>query len=312
MLQQTQVATVLAYYERFLQRFPDVQSLAAAELHEVLALWSGLGYYSRARHLHRAARIIVGELGGRFPATAAGLQALPGIGRSTAAAIAVFCHGERAAILDGNVRRVLARALGFAEDIAGAGAQQRLWALAESLLPARGVESYTQGLMDLGAGVCLPRAPRCEGCPLAAICVAHIQGQPQAYPVRGRRIRRGQRESAWLWLQAGHETWLVQRPPQGIWAGLWSLPEFDSIEAAREALAGLPGRAQVLPAFVHVLTHLDWTLKPLRWQLPAAARGRAERHLRERGLRGRWMPLAQALAAGIPAPLRRLLEAPGD
>ncbi|HNU10680.1 MAG TPA: A/G-specific adenine glycosylase [Rubrivivax sp.] len=308
MLQQTQVTTVLPYYERFLQRFPDLRSLAAAELPELLALWSGLGYYSRARHLHRAARIVVDELGGRLPRTAAGLQRLPGIGRSTAAAIAVFCHGERAAILDGNVRRVLARALGFAEDIASTGAQQRLWALAESLLPARGIASYTQGLMDLGAGVCLPRAPRCEACPLAAICVAHIQGRPQAYPVRSRRIRRGQRESVWLWLQAGPEIWLVQRPPQGIWAGLWSLPEFDSIEAAREALSGLPGRPQALPGFVHALTHLDWTLQPLHWPLPPSTRERAERRLRACGPSGRWMTVEQALASGIPAPLRRMLE----
>src|SRR5690349_16259112 len=147
MLQQTQVSTVLAYYERFLARFPDVAALAAAPLDEVLALWSGLGYYSRARNLHRCAQAVMAQHGGRFPASSEVLATLPGIGRSTAAAIAAFCFGERAAILDGNVKRVLTRALGFAGDLSQSGAERELWAKAESLLPATGMEAYTQGLM---------------------------------------------------------------------------------------------------------------------------------------------------------------------
>ena len=172
MLQQTQVATVLAYYPRFLARFPDVRALAAAPLDAVLAAWSGLGYYRRARLLHRCAQVVVAEHGGAFPRHAVQLAALPGIGRSTAAAIAAFCFGERAAILDGNVKRVLARAFGIGDDLGTAAGQRALWARAEALLPARGIGAYTQGLMDLGATVCLARRPRCDACPLAATCAA--------------------------------------------------------------------------------------------------------------------------------------------
>lgn len=310
MLQQTQVATVRDYYARFLQRFPDVQALAAASSDEVLALWSGLGYYRRARHLHHAAQQVVRDFGGRFPGSAAALQALPGVGRSTAAAIAAFCFGERAAILDGNVRRVLARTHALGEDLGSAAAQARLWALAESLLPARGIEAYTQGLMDLGAEVCLPRAPRCDACPLAAICIAHAQGDPLAYSARPRRARRGARSSLWLWLQSGAAIWLVPRPAEGIWAGLWSLPEFDSPEAVHAALPALAARAgapQAGAAFVHVLTHLDWTLQPLGWQLTERARRTLQPQLAKRWPEGRWVKIEAALALGIPAPLRRLL-----
>ncbi len=185
MLQQTQVATALAYYERFVERYPDVAALAAAPLDDVLASWSGLGYYSRARHLHRCAQTIVGEYGGSFPRSSAELARLPGIGRSTAAAIAAFCFDERAAILDGNVKRVLARHLGFEADLANASAQRELWAHAESLLPAAAqMARYTQGLMDLGALVCLPRQPRCEACPLAATCVARRSGRTAELPLK--------------------------------------------------------------------------------------------------------------------------------
>jgi len=307
MLQQTQVATVIGYYARFLDRFPTVQALAAAPLDEVLALWSGLGYYSRARNLHRAAQAVVAEHGGRFPATAAALQALPGIGRSTAAAIAAFCHGERVAILDGNVKRVLARAMGFDGDLSRAPETARLWALAESLLPAQGIEAYTQGLMDLGAGVCLARKPRCEACPLSDTCVARADGLAEAYPRKTRRVRRGRKASTWLWLQSGNRLWLVQRPDHGVWAGLWSLPEYDSVEAARHDLADLPGQPAPRPAFVHVLTHLDWTLQPLHWPLPARTGSALDRRLSARWPQGRWLPLNEALALGIPTPLRRLL-----
>ncbi|MBK9360706.1 MAG: A/G-specific adenine glycosylase [Rubrivivax sp.] len=307
MLQQTQVATVLVYYGRFLERFPTVQDLAAAPLADVLGLWSGLGYYGRARNLHRAAQAVVAEYGGRFPATAAGLQALPGIGRSTAAAIAAFCFGERAAILDGNVKRVLARALGFDGDLASAPETARLWALAESLLPHQGIESYTQGLMDLGAGICLARAPRCDACPLATDCIACAQGRPEAYPVKTRTRARGARFSAWLWLQSRERLWLVQRPERGIWAGLWSLPEFDTVDDARAELAALPGEPQPQPPFVHVLTHLDWTLQPLHWPLPERPPRALDALLAARWPQGRWVAMTDALSLGIPAPLRRLL-----
>ena len=260
MLQQTQVATVLDYYVRFLQRFPDVQALAAAPLDDVLALWSGLGYYSRARNMHRCAAIVVAEQGGRFPGSSAALAALPGIGRSTAAAIAAFCFGERAAILDGNVKRVLTRALGFGGDLALAAQERVLWQTAESLLPAEGVEAYTQGLMDLGATLCLARRPQCERCPLASLCVARAEGSPERYPVKTRKLKRGRRRHALLWLERGDSIWLEQRPATGVWAGLWSLPEHASADALEAFVQGWPGRGEWLPPIEHALTHFDWTL----------------------------------------------------
>jgi A/G-specific adenine glycosylase len=299
MLQQTQVSTVLDYYPRFLARFPDVQSLAAAPLDDVLALWSGLGYYSRARHLHRCAQAVVAEHGGAFPSTSAGLAELPGIGRSTAAAIAAFCFGERAAILDGNVKRLLTRALGFGADLARPAAERALWAEAEALLPRSGIEAYTQGLMDLGAQVCLPRRPSCLVCPLAPVCVARAEGAPERYPVKTRTLRRGRRRHALLWLTQRRRVWLAQRPDRGVWAGLWSLPEFDDAEALGAQVAGWPGEGVWLPPFEHVLTHFDWTLQPLRWRWASkAAPPLAE---------GRWFGVDEALRLGLPAPIRRLL-----
>ncbi len=222
MLQQTQVATVLGYYQRFLDRFPTVADLAAAELDEVFGLWSGLGYYSRARNLHRCAQAVVLEHGGRFPASAQALQGLPGIGPSTAAAIASFCFGERAAILDGNVKRVLTRVLGFGSDLSSAAAERELLGLARSLLPADASDmpAYTQGVMDLGATVCLPRKPQCLLCPMQALCAAHRQGQPERYPVKSRKLVR-KRLSLWLlWaVRQDGAVWLQRRPARGIWGG---------------------------------------------------------------------------------------------
>jgi A/G-specific adenine glycosylase len=304
MLQQTQVSTVLDYYARFLQKFPTVAALAAAPLDEVLALWSGLGYYSRARNLHRCAQQVVAEHGGRFPDTREGLAALPGIGRSTAAAIAAFCFGRREAILDGNVKRVLTRALGFEGDLSSAAEERRLWALAEALLPPRGVEVYTQGLMDLGATVCTLKQPSCLLCPLAADCVARQQGQPQRYPVKTRKLRRGRRLHALLWLARGGQLWLQQRPEQGVWAGLWSLPEFESMNALLALAEAWPGTGEPLPPVEHALTHFDWTLQPLRWTLPPRSRLKPEAALGP----GRWVSLDEALALGLPAPIRRLLQ----
>lgn len=307
MLQQTQVATVLAYYERFVGRFPDVRALAAAPADEVLALWSGLGYYQRARWLHQCAKAVVDVHGGYFPRRAATLATLPGIGRSTAAAIAVFAFGERAAILDGNVERVLTRALGFGGDLATAGARRALWARAEALLPQRGIRAYTQGLMDLGASVCLARRPRCGDCPLAHGCVAAAAGRPEAYPVKSRRLQRGRRTSGLLWLTHGDALWLVRRPAQGVWAGLWSLPEAASAQDWQHAAAGWPGQGQVLPAIEHTLTHFDWRLEPLRWVLPARLSAAARRAVEAALPPGRWVVRDEALALGLPAPVRRLI-----
>lgn len=306
MLQQTQVATVLGYYERFLRRFPTVAALAAAPQDEVLALWSGLGYYSRARNLHRCALAVVELHGGVFPTDSQTLETLPGIGRSTAAAIAAFCYGERVAILDGNVKRVLARALGFEGDLSLSREHARLWEQAQALLPRRGIESYTQGLMDLGATVCTIRRPSCERCPLAGDCRALAGGEPQRYPVKTRRLRRSQRDNALLLLEHRQRIWLVQRPDSGVWGGLWSLPEFPSVAALQALSADWPGQGAWLETVEHALTHFDWALRPLHWRWPHGTKPALD-HLPA----GRWATRDEALALGLATPVRRLLQSPG-
>ena len=310
MLQQTQVATVLDYFQRFLARFADVRTLAAASLDDVLALWSGLGYYSRARNLHRCAQVVMVEHGGEFPRSAASLATLPGVGRSTAAAIAVFCFGERAAILDGNVKRVLSRALGFSHDLAVAGNQHELWRQAEALLPARAIEAYTQGLMDLGATLCSGRRPRCESCPLRSQCVAHREGAPEHYPVKTRRLKRTQRSNAVLWLCDADRVWLVQRPPRGVWAGLWTPPLYGLLDEVQSVVADWPGRGEARAPIDHALTHFDWHLQPWKHDLPRRLSVARRAALEATLPAGRWFKLEQAMQLGLPAPVRRLLASP--
>ena len=313
MLQQTQVSTVLGYYERFLAAFPDVAALAAAPLDEVLALWAGLGYYSRARNLHRCAQAVVAVHGGRFPGSAQALATLPGIGRSTAAAIAGFCFNERTAILDGNVKRVLTRALGWGEDLSVAAHERALWQAAERVLPrdAADMPAYTQGVMDLGATLCTQRKPACLTCPWSDLCVARREGRPEAYPVKTRKLKRGERENWWLWLQWRDQVWLQQMPDKGVWAGLWTLPLLEG-ETEVASLLGrtLAPEAEIQPRIKHVLTHLDWYLHPrlVRVASDAAAR-RLQDALRAREASGRWVAMADLPNWGVPAPLRRLLEA---
>ena len=300
MLQQTQVGTVIPYYRRFLERFPTVQKLAAAPLDDVLTLWSGLGYYSRARNLHKAAQQLVANHGGVMPADPDVVQTLPGIGRSTAAAICVFANGGRHAILDGNVKRVLTRVLGFGEDLAQTAAERRLWDIAEAQLPpaGEGVEAYTQGLMDLGATVCTPRQPSCLLCPWQDLCVARREGRPEAYPVKTRKLKRGRRSHALLWLTQGDAVFLVQKPATGVWAGLWTLPEFEDVDALQAWLAEGPGPGEVGATFTHVLTHLDLALTPVRRALPVdspLAQGPLLRWPT-----GRWVPRAALAEHGLP------------
>jgi A/G-specific adenine glycosylase len=305
MLQQTQVATVLQYYTRFLARFPDVKTLAAAPLDEVLGLWSGLGYYSRARNLHRCAQEVVALHGGEFPRSAQVLQTLPGIGRSTAAAIASFCFGERAAILDGNVKRVLTRVLGFDADLASASNERSLWAQAEALLPRHTVQEamprYTQGLMDLGAGICLTRNPSCLLCPVRELCAARREGTPEKYPVRTRKLKRSS-HSLWLLLARARDgaVWLEKRPAPGIWAGLYCLPAFESRDAL-EAAVPAEGRVRLLAhaPFLHVLTHKDLHLHTVTGEFAKSAL---------RGAHGAWFAGHEWAKLGLPAPVRRLLE----
>lgn len=306
MLQQTQVSTVLSYYPRFLDRFPSVADLAMADQDEVLGLWSGLGYYSRARHLHRCARAVVDEHGGAFPARAQALAELPGIGPSTAAAIASFCFGERVSILDGNVKRVLTRVLGFASDLSAAAAERELRACAQALVPQQSSDmpAYTQGLMDLGATVCLPRKPRCGDCPMQTLCAARQEGEPERYPVKSRRVRRSSEAHWLLWAVRGDgAVWLERRPERGVWGGLYCLPLFDSPEAlAHDKPARLMRKAIALEPFVHVLTHRDLHLHPvhLPWTGEAPVSDQ-----------GAWFLPREWPVLGLPAPVRRLLEAMG-
>ena len=308
MLQQTQVATVQDYFTRFLARFADVQALAQAPLDEVLHLWAGLGYYSRARNLHRCAQDVLSLHGGVFPRTAQQLQTLPGIGRSTAAAIAALCFGERVAILDGNVKRVLTRYLGFADDLALATHERRLWDQATALLPHdnlwHNMARYTQGMMDLGATLCTTKKPDCPACPLSARCVAHALGAPEKFPVKTRKLKRSAQSIWLLWAMAADgAVWLSQRPTPGVWAGLYCLPLFEDRQAL-QAVVEQQGvqDLQDVPAFKHVLTHKDLYLHPVLLRLPERP---------TLALDGQWADAAQLARLGLPAPIKKLLQAPG-
>jgi A/G-specific adenine glycosylase len=308
MLQQTQVATVMPYYLRFLGAFPDVQSLAAASIDAVLQLWSGLGYYRRAHLLHRAAQEVVARHGGVFPRDAAALETLPGIGRSTAAAIAAFAYGERGAILDGNVKRVLARHQGV-EGYAGEPAVERtLWARAEDLLPRTGIEPYTQALMDLGAMVCLRSTPDCARCPVVADCVARLANRIDELPASRPRKPLPQREVSVLLIGRGEEILLERRPPTGIWAGLWSLPEVehgaDVAAFCRERFGADVEAGAAMAPIEHAFTHFRLRLTPLpctvgRWPAPMEDSGRGACV---------WLPLPDATGAALPAPIKKLLR----
>ena len=307
MLQQTQVVTVLDYFSRFLIRFPDVAALAQASLDDVLGLWSGLGYYSRARNLHRCAVDVVEVHQGVFPPSAEVLQTLPGIGRSTAAAIASLCYGERVAILDGNVRRVLTRCLGFDADLAVMANERQLWDMATKLLPTIDLQTsmprYTQGVMDLGATVCSTKKPRCESCPLVSSCVAHAEGSPERYPVKTRRLKRSSQTIWMLWAQTEDQSvWLSKRPTPGVWAGLYCLPLFED-RMALEAFVPADYRSQLTeePSFVHVLTHKDLYLHPVRVRLPVGYEMQAAEL-------GGWQTKQGWPALGLPAPVRKLLQ----
>lgn len=283
MLQQTQVETVIPYYERFLARFPDVRALGEAPLDEVLRLWSGLGYYARGRNLHAAARAVLAR--GGFPRDAAGLETLPGVGRSTAAAIAVFAFGRRAAILDGNVKRVLARRFG----VTGLDEQ---WRLAGRLLPRRDLRTYTQALMDLGATVCTRSSPACARCPVARGCVARREGRVAELPVpRARKALPLKRATWYVHLHAG-KVLLERRPEAGLWGGLWAFPEKP-----------LPGatKARRLPALEHGFTHFRLRAQP--WLCTPSSQGESAGRL--------WVDLADAPGAAVPAPVRTLLRALG-
>ncbi len=305
MLQQTQVGTVIPYYARFLKQFPTVRALAAAPLDAVLTLWSGLGYYSRARHLHQAAIALVERHDGRLPDDPQIVQTLPGIGRSTAAAIGVFAFGGRHAILDGNVKRVLARYCGIPGYPGDAKVQEQLWAKAEALLPpgrnSRGIVAYTQGLMDLGASLCSRSKPQCDPCPLRADCVAHARGLTAVLPGKKLRAALPQRETVMLVLRHGGEILLEKRAPSGIWGGLWSLPEVSDVKHAPTAAQRFGVRVlttQTLPPFAHSFTHYKLTITPLVLDVT-----KPKSHVAGTV----WLPVAEAAVAAIPTPVRKVI-----
>jgi A/G-specific adenine glycosylase len=310
MLQQTQVATVLPYFARFIAAFPTVDLLAAAPLSRVLECWSGLGYYRRAHHLHAAARFVVHQHGGRFPSDAATLATLPGIGRSTAAAIAAFAGGEHGAILDGNVKRVLARHRGIDGWPGAPAIQQQLWHAAGALLPdapvgeSNIIAAYTQGMMDIGATVCTRDRPRCGECPVNDDCIARRDARVDELPSPRPRRPLPQRAITMLLLERNGEILLEQRPAFGIWGGLWSFPEMpvgDDIGAHLSTrFHATADSIERLPLRKHVFTHFALSMHPVRVRVARWPDGV--------GMPGiAWFAAGSAIAAAVPAPVRKLL-----
>jgi A/G-specific adenine glycosylase len=305
MLQQTQVATVTAYYQRFMRRFPDVRTLAAAPVDEVLHLWSGLGYYARARNLHRAAGVICSEFAGELPRCFDDLARLPGVGRSTAGAILALSGGERWPILDGNVRRVLARYFGMAGAAGDSAGTRRLWALSERCTPDTQVADYTQAIMDLGATVCVRRRPLCEYCPLSAGCFARRTGRQHELPApRAPRARPARRVFMVVALHADGSVLLERRPEHGVWGGLWCLPEFATATAARafirQSLTAAAIEPQPLSTLEHAFTHFRLIITPLLVRCDGAAAVVDE-------ARSLWYKLKEPARIGLPAPISALL-----
>ncbi|SFG16602.1 A/G-specific DNA-adenine glycosylase [Duganella sp. CF458] len=314
MLQQTQVSAVLGYYARFLERFPTLASLAAAPVEDVMAQWAGLGYYTRARNLHKCAQRVVAEYGGVFPADPARLAELPGIGRSTAAAIAAFSAGRRAAIMDGNVKRVFARVFGIDTYPGERKTEEAMWARAEALAPAEGIEAYTQGLMDMGATLCTRSSPSCERCPMAPRCVAFATGRTAELPVRKPKKATPEKAAHMLLVVDRGQVLLEQRPASGIWGGLLSLPELAG-HTALAAPAEPPGDATVAAAVqpfgtmeslerllpvLHIFTHYKLHIHPLLVTLSSRAALAGEQ-------RYAWLDAAAIPGAALPAPIKKLL-----
>jgi A/G-specific adenine glycosylase len=308
MLQQTQVATVIPYYARFMARFPDVASLASAPLDEVLHLWTGLGYYARARNLQACAQVLLAQHGGAFPQTLDAMMDLPGIGRSTAAAILALSGGQRQPILDGNAKRVLARVFGIAGDPTSATVLAALWAQADACTPTQAVAAYTQAIMDLGATVCTRSTPACTTCPMSTGCIAALEERQAELPGKKQRRVRPSREATILIAEIEHDGAIAvlvkRRPPSGVWGGLWSPPQFES---ERDALAwclqefGGAAESQLLPPIDHAFTHFDLRLHPLRVRCDRKTRiPDADNH--------RWYSLEAPPRIGLPQPIRRLFE----
>jgi A/G-specific adenine glycosylase len=309
MLQQTQVATVIPYYQRFMARFADVQSLAAAPLDEVLHLWTGLGYYARARNLRACAQVLVARHGGEFPKDIEAVCELPGIGRSTAGAILALSRGVRQPILDGNVKRVLSRVFDIGGDPGTAEVLARLWAQSEACTPALRVGEYTQAIMDLGATVCSRTAPACTVCPMCSGCVAALEGRQAELPGRKLKRARGSREATLLIAETEHgglvSVLVERRPTVGLWGGLWSPPQFESEFAALDWCRREIGEPKVesrsLAPIHHAFTHFDLRLNPLRVRLKQSSAVHDGDDLL-------WYELGNPPRVGLPQPIVKLFE----
>jgi A/G-specific adenine glycosylase len=307
MLQQTQVATVLRYYDGFLAAFPDVRTLADAEPDAVLHRWSGLGYYARARNLHRAARLVRDEHGDAVPTDLDTLANLPGIGRSTAGAILSLAGEQRHPILDGNVKRVLARVFrveGYPGETAVA---KQLWSLAEQCTPATRVANYTQAIMDLGASLCARRRPACPMCPLASACVAHRDGVAEQLPTRKPAKSRPRKATVVLiCVRPDGAVLLERRPDAGIWGGLWGLPEMTSLESVvgwcATAFGTAPLSQLVRPVLRHGFSHFDLDMTPVELRV-----GSPRSQVME-GDRWLWYKTDAPAQIGLAAPIAKLLS----
>ena len=304
MLQQTQVGTVIPYFQRFMARFPDIAALATADTDQVLHLWTGLGYYARARNLHRTAQIVYSELGGEFPRSVDGLMTLAGIGQSTAGAIAALGMGIRAPILDGNVKRVLTRFFAIAGWPEQTTTKNRLWELAESLTPTARVADYTQAMMDLGATLCTRSKPACANCPLQLDCAAYRSGDIASFP--GKKPKRAlpvKRVAMFVLLDENGSVLLEKRPPSGIWGSLYSLPESAETDTPEEvcgiSVAGLAHT--ILPVIKHTFSHYHLLITPRVLKLSRPKGGVADSNDRV------WYPLDHTLEIGLAAPVRKLL-----
>jgi A/G-specific adenine glycosylase len=310
MLQQTQVQAVIPYFERFMARFPDVRTLAAAPVDDVLHVWSGLGYYARARNLHRAARVVVDDHDGELPASLDALMALPGIGRSTAAAILALSRGERHAILDGNVRRVLCRYHAIEGWPGASGVARRLWSIAEAHTPQDDVAAYTQAIMDLGATVCTRSQPSCDECPLNGDCLALAEGRESELPQPRPRKATPIRQTVFVIVRDPRGRVLLERrPPAGIWGGLWSFPECEpgtDVRAwCREHLGLAVKSVKNLDALRHTFSHFRLDIRPALVSIDGRGAAKAVKDDGERP----WYDSNGGERVGLAAPVTRLLGA---
>ena len=302
MLQQTQVATVLDYYPRFITAFPTVQDLAHADQNEVLRLWAGLGYYSRARHLHTAAKQIVDDFGGKFPQTRLQLEQLKGVGRSTAAAIAAFAFNQRESILDGNVKRVLCRMFAQDGDLNSKAFESQLWVLAQSLLPKHyhDMPAYTQGLMDFGATICVRSQPQCHLCPMQSRCQAYAQNRTHELPRKKTKAILQKQTLYWLIIQrTDGAIYLNKRPNNGIWANLFCVPTYTQENDIQPMLEKY--NSQTLPSITHKLTHRLLTIYPYHFTVPYHYHDQANPD-------GVWVLPTQLSHYGLPKPLSTLIH----